>query len=184
LASRWNELAGLEEEERTRFRRDGATVIAAWTRRLNLVMPDWQFQGQRMQARKCRRRRATRAEGHNRGKEHAMRWPRRCLRPRLPKGIELWIVGSPWNVRQILAVDSTATAWLRQIWWVSPFAGPFCRPRCWLDCQRRPTHRVERAIVNSGFQRPQNRVVINLAPDHLVTMTQRSLAPDSDMPAH
>lgn len=25
-------------------------------------------------------------------------------------------------------------------------------------------HRVERAIVNSGFQRPQNRVVINLAP--------------------
>ncbi len=26
------------------------------------------------------------------------------------------------------------------------------------------THRVERAIVNSGFQRPQNRVVINLAP--------------------
>jgi magnesium chelatase family protein len=26
------------------------------------------------------------------------------------------------------------------------------------------THRVERAIVNSGFARPQNRVVINLAP--------------------
>jgi hypothetical protein len=26
------------------------------------------------------------------------------------------------------------------------------------------THRVERAIVNSGFQRPQSRVVINLAP--------------------
>jgi magnesium chelatase family protein len=26
------------------------------------------------------------------------------------------------------------------------------------------THRVERAMVNSGFQRPQNRVVINLAP--------------------
>ncbi len=26
------------------------------------------------------------------------------------------------------------------------------------------THRVERAIVNSGFQRPQNRVIINLAP--------------------
>ncbi len=26
------------------------------------------------------------------------------------------------------------------------------------------THRVERAVVNSGFQRPQNRVVINLAP--------------------
>jgi magnesium chelatase family protein len=27
------------------------------------------------------------------------------------------------------------------------------------------THRVERAIVNSGFLRPQDRVVINLAPD-------------------
>jgi len=26
------------------------------------------------------------------------------------------------------------------------------------------THRVERAMVNSGFVRPQNRVVINLAP--------------------
>lgn len=29
------------------------------------------------------------------------------------------------------------------------------------------THRVERAIVNSGFDRPQNRVVINLAPAEL-----------------
>ena len=29
------------------------------------------------------------------------------------------------------------------------------------------THRVERAVVNSGFQRPQNRVVINLAPADL-----------------
>ncbi len=29
------------------------------------------------------------------------------------------------------------------------------------------THRVERAIVNSGFQRPQNRIVINLAPAEL-----------------
>ncbi len=29
---------------------------------------------------------------------------------------------------------------------------------------RESTHRVERALVNSGFQRPQNRVVINLAP--------------------
>ena len=29
------------------------------------------------------------------------------------------------------------------------------------------THRVERALVNSGFQRPQNRVVINLAPADL-----------------
>lgn len=28
-------------------------------------------------------------------------------------------------------------------------------------------HRVERAIVNSGFQRPQNRVVVNLAPADL-----------------
>ena len=26
------------------------------------------------------------------------------------------------------------------------------------------THRVARAIANTGFQRPQNRVVINLAP--------------------
>ena len=26
------------------------------------------------------------------------------------------------------------------------------------------THRVERAMVNSGFQRPQNRIVINMAP--------------------
>jgi magnesium chelatase family protein len=29
------------------------------------------------------------------------------------------------------------------------------------------THRVERALVNSGFQRPQNRIVINLAPADL-----------------
>ena len=29
------------------------------------------------------------------------------------------------------------------------------------------THRVERAIVNSGFQRPQDRIVINLAPAEL-----------------
>jgi magnesium chelatase family protein len=29
------------------------------------------------------------------------------------------------------------------------------------------THRVERALVNSGFQRPQNRIVINLAPAEL-----------------
>lgn len=28
-------------------------------------------------------------------------------------------------------------------------------------------HRVERALVNSGFQRPQNRIVINLAPADL-----------------
>src|SRR5512135_3011244 len=29
------------------------------------------------------------------------------------------------------------------------------------------THRVERAMVNSGFQRPQSRVVINMAPADL-----------------
>jgi magnesium chelatase family protein len=29
------------------------------------------------------------------------------------------------------------------------------------------THRVERAIVNSGFQRPQSRIVVNLAPADL-----------------
>src|SRR6185312_6561133 len=29
------------------------------------------------------------------------------------------------------------------------------------------THRVDRALVNSGFLRPQNRVVINLAPAEL-----------------
>jgi magnesium chelatase family protein len=32
---------------------------------------------------------------------------------------------------------------------------------------RESTHRVERAIVNSGFERPVNRVVINLAPAEL-----------------
>lgn len=32
---------------------------------------------------------------------------------------------------------------------------------------RESTHRVERAIVNSGFERPQDRVVINLAPAEL-----------------
>jgi magnesium chelatase family protein len=29
---------------------------------------------------------------------------------------------------------------------------------------RESTHRVERAIVNSGFFRPKDRIVINLAP--------------------
>ncbi|HEV3022264.1 MAG TPA: magnesium chelatase domain-containing protein [Pirellulales bacterium] len=29
------------------------------------------------------------------------------------------------------------------------------------------THRIERALVNSGFRRPGNRVVINLAPADL-----------------
>src|SRR5271163_4239040 len=32
---------------------------------------------------------------------------------------------------------------------------------------RESTHRVERALVNSGFQRPHDRVVINLAPAEL-----------------
>jgi magnesium chelatase family protein len=32
---------------------------------------------------------------------------------------------------------------------------------------RESTHRVERAIVNSGFVRPQDRTVINLAPADL-----------------
>jgi len=32
---------------------------------------------------------------------------------------------------------------------------------------RESTHRIERAIVNSGFQRPQDRIVINLAPAEL-----------------
>ncbi len=36
------------------------------------------------------------------------------------------------------------------------------------------THRVERAMVNSGFQRPQSRVVMNMAPDHLATTTRQS----------
>ena len=32
---------------------------------------------------------------------------------------------------------------------------------------RESTHRVERALVNSGYQRPRDRVVINLAPAEL-----------------
>ena len=32
------------------------------------------------------------------------------------------------------------------------------------------THRVERAMVNSGFQRPQGRIVADLAPDDLPTV--------------
>ena len=39
------------------------------------------------------------------------------------------------------------------------------------------THRVERAIVNSGFVRPQDRVVINLAPGDLPKQ-----APSFDLP--
>ena len=32
---------------------------------------------------------------------------------------------------------------------------------------RESTHRIERALVNSGFERPQDRIVINLAPAEL-----------------
>ena len=32
---------------------------------------------------------------------------------------------------------------------------------------RESTHRVERAIVNSGYRRPMDRIVINLAPARL-----------------
>src|SRR3954462_9661704 len=32
---------------------------------------------------------------------------------------------------------------------------------------RESTHRVERALVNSGYRRPQDRVIINLAPADL-----------------
>jgi magnesium chelatase family protein len=39
------------------------------------------------------------------------------------------------------------------------------------------THRVERAIVNSGFIRPEDRVVINLAPGDLPKQ-----APSFDLP--
>ncbi|WP_164102182.1 YifB family Mg chelatase-like AAA ATPase [Candidatus Laterigemmans baculatus] len=42
---------------------------------------------------------------------------------------------------------------------------------------RESTHRVERAIVNSGFVRPQDRVVINLAPGDLPKQ-----APSFDLP--
>lgn len=35
------------------------------------------------------------------------------------------------------------------------------------------THRVERALVNSGFIRPQNRIVINLAPARFPYVKQR-----------
>ena len=37
------------------------------------------------------------------------------------------------------------------------------------------THRVERAMVNSGFVRPQDRVVINLAPAELPKRPRRSI---------
>lgn len=30
------------------------------------------------------------------------------------------------------------------------------------------THRIERAMVNSGFIKPQDRIVINLAPSRLL----------------
>src|SRR5262245_46636909 len=38
---------------------------------------------------------------------------------------------------------------------------------------RESTHRVERALVNSGYRRPIDRVVINLAPETIVsTLTE------------
>ena len=39
------------------------------------------------------------------------------------------------------------------------------------------THRVERAMVNSGFQRPHDRVVINLAPAELPNRPPRLTCP-------
>lgn len=45
---------------------------------------------------------------------------------------------------------------------------------------RESTHRIERAIANSGFIRPQDRVVINLAPAGLRDQSkhpQQTIAP-------
>ena len=39
------------------------------------------------------------------------------------------------------------------------------------------THRIERAMVNSGFVRPQDRVVINLAPAELPKSAGSSILP-------
>jgi magnesium chelatase family protein len=39
------------------------------------------------------------------------------------------------------------------------------------------THRVERAIVNSGYRRPADRVVINLAPADLLPARLSQLEP-------
>jgi hypothetical protein len=39
------------------------------------------------------------------------------------------------------------------------------------------THRVERAIVNSGYRRPIDRVVINLAPERLTAGKVNLLSP-------
>jgi magnesium chelatase family protein len=44
---------------------------------------------------------------------------------------------------------------------------------------RESTHRVERAIVNSGYRRPIDRVVINLAPADL---SLKKFAGGSDRP--
>ena len=56
-----------------------------------------------------------------------------------------------------------------------------CRRRFWSGLPdaavKESTHRVERAIVNSGFIRPQDRVVINLAPGDLPKQ-----APSFDLP--
>lgn len=37
---------------------------------------------------------------------------------------------------------------------------------------RESTHRIERAMVNSGFVRPHDRIVINLAPARLSAVKQ------------
>ena len=51
---------------------------------------------------------------------------------------------------------------------------------------RESTHRVERALVNSGYRRPIDRVVINLAPAPLPPRKswtgRRSAAPPSPAP--
>ncbi len=39
------------------------------------------------------------------------------------------------------------------------------------------THRVERALVNSGFTRPSDRVVINLAPPNCPSRPLRLICP-------
>ncbi len=42
---------------------------------------------------------------------------------------------------------------------------------------RESTHRVERALVNSGFMRPADRVVINLRPPSCQNRPLRSICP-------
>src|SRR3954467_764836 len=47
---------------------------------------------------------------------------------------------------------------------------------------RESTHRVERALVNSGYRRPVDRVVINLAPARLHWLRILSHPPQSRYP--